>query len=76
VFICFLPLLLVRIAERKTGLTWDRIRTTMERLNLGEFSSKDGLLLQSPEPTAEQLNILKQLGISPPARLRKIDPTP
>ncbi len=31
VFICFLALLLVRIAERKTGLTWDRIRTTMER---------------------------------------------
>ncbi|MGA2732704.1 MAG: hypothetical protein ABSG35_08910 [Syntrophobacteraceae bacterium] len=55
---------------------WDRIRTTMERLHLGEFSSKDGRLLQSSEPTAEQLNILKQLGISPPARLRKIDPTP
>lgn len=48
----------------------------MERLHPGEFSSKDGRLLQSAEPTAEQLNILKQLGILPPAQLQKIDPPP
>ena len=53
VFICFLALLLVRIAERKTGFTWDRIRTAMEPLHLGEFSSKDGRLPQCTEPTAE-----------------------
>jgi transposase len=75
VFICFLALLLVRIAERKTGTTWDRIRTTMERLHLGEFSSKDGRILQCTELVPEQLNILKQLKISPPIRVQKIDLT-
>ena len=75
VFICFLALLLVRITERKTGITWDKIRTSMERLHLGEFSSKDGRVLQSTEPTPEQLNILKQLKISPPTKLQKIDLT-
>ena len=75
VFICFLALLLVRIAERKTGITWDRIRTSMERLHLGEFSSKDGRVLQCTEPTKEQLNLLKQLKISPPAKVQKIDLT-
>lgn len=69
VFLCFLALLLVRIAERRTGLTWEKIRSTMERLHLGEFSSKDGRVVQTTEPTPEQLNILKQLGISPPQRL-------
>jgi transposase len=73
VFLCFLALLLVRIAERKTGITWDRIRTIMERLHLGEFSSKDGRVLQCTEPTPEQLNVLKQLKISPPAKVQKID---
>lgn len=76
VFLCFLALLLVRIAERKTGITWDRIRTSMERLHLGEFSSKDGRVLQCTEPTPDQLNILKQLKISPPTKVQKIDLTP
>jgi transposase len=75
IFICFLALLLVRIAERKTGITWDRIRTSMDRLHLGEFSSKDGRILQCTELTPEQLNILKQLNISPPTKLQKIDLT-
>ncbi len=76
VFLCFLALLLVRIAERKTNMTWDRIRTPMERLHLGEFFSKDGRVLQTTEPTPEQLNILKQLKISPPQRIRHIQMTP
>jgi len=76
VFLCFLALLLVRIAERKTGLTWDQIRPLMERLHLGEFVSKDGRVLQTTEPTSEQLNILKQLDIAPPRRVQTIQATP
>lgn len=76
VFLCFLALLLVRIAERKTGLTWDRIRTVMERLHRIEFFSKDGRVLQTTEPTTEQLNILKQLKISPPKRMQGIQMNP
>jgi len=76
VFLCFLALLLVRIAERKTHLTWDQIRSLMERLHLGEFTSKDGRVLQTTEPTSEQLNILKQLDIAPPRRVQTIQTTP
>lgn len=76
VFLCFLALLLVRIAERKTGLTWDKIRAQMERIHLGEFLSKEGRILQVTELTREQSNILKQLKISPPQRIRHIQLTP
>lgn len=76
VFLCFLALMLVRIAERKTNLTWDTIRTQMERLHLIEFFSKDGRVLQTTEPTKEQLNILKQLKISPPKRMQDIKMNP
>ena len=76
VFLCFLALLLVRIAERKTKMTWDRIKDQIERLHLGEFFSKDGRVLQTTELTTEQLNILKQLKISPPQRIRHIQMTP
>jgi len=76
VFLCFLALLLVRIAERKTGMTWNKIKDHMERLHLGEFLSKDGRVLQTTEPTLEQLNILKQLKISTPQRVRHIEISP
>jgi transposase len=76
VFLCFLALMLVRIAERKTGLTWDRIRGVMERLHLIEFFSKDGRVLQTTEPTKEQLNIMKLLKISPPKRMQDIQMNP
>lgn len=76
VFLCFLALLLVRIAERKTNMTWDRIKAQMERLHLGEFFSKDGRVLQATELTPEQLNILKLLKIPPPQRIRNIKMTP
>lgn len=66
VLLCFLSLLLVRIVEQETGQTWDYIRSHMERLHLGEFSSKDGKILQRTELTAEQAKILKKLKISPP----------
>jgi transposase len=76
VFLCFLALLLVRIAERKTGLTWERIRTLMERLHRIEFFSKDGRVLQTTEVTAEQRNIFKSLKIPLPKRMQGIQLTP
>jgi len=76
VFLCFLALLLVRIAERKTNMTWDRIKAQMERLHLGEFFSKEGRVLQATELTPEQSNILKLLKIPPPQRIRNIKISP
>ena len=75
-FLCFLALILVRIAERKKGLARDRIRSVMERLHLIEFFSKDGRVLQTTEPTKEQLNIFKLLKISPPKRMQDIQMNP
>jgi transposase len=76
VLLCFLALLLVRIAERQTGNTWDQIRAVMERMHLGEFESKDGRILQRTELTHEQTNLLKLLNISPPPKIQKMDLAP
>lgn len=73
VLLCFLSLLLVRIAERQTGQTWDQIRAVMERCHLGEFESKDGRIFQRTELTSEQANILKMLNISPPPKLHSVN---
>ena len=76
VLLCFLALLLVRIAERQTGQTWDHLRAILERIHLGEFKSKDGRILQRTELTPDQANILKHLNISPPPKIQKVDLTP
>lgn len=72
VLLCYLSLLLVRIAERETGETWDRIRPIMDRCHLGEFSSKDGRIFQRTELTSEQVNILKRLKIAHPPSVTNV----
>ena len=73
VLICWLALLLVRIAEVETGITWAKIRREMQRLHLGEFLSKKTRILQHTELTRNQQNILKPLKIKPPKRILNID---
>jgi len=72
VLLCYLSLLLVRIAERETGETWDRIRPIMDRCHLGEFSSKDGRIFQRTELTSEQVNILNRLKLAQPPSVTNV----
>ena len=73
VLLCWLALLLIRIAEVETGLSWPRIRRHMQQQNLIDFFGKNGRILQHTEPTADQHNILNKLKISPPKRVLKVD---
>jgi transposase len=72
VLLCWLALLLVRVAEVETGQSWNKIKASMERLHLGEFINKDGRILQRTELTKEQRNILKKLKIPYPKTFKKI----
>ena len=73
VLICWLALLMVRIAEVETGMTWPTIRREMQRLHLGEFLTKKSRILQHTELTQPQQNILKSLKITPPKRILNIE---
>jgi len=73
VLLCWLALLLIRIAEIETGTTWPKIKRTMQRLNLVEFLTKDGRILQHTELIADQRNILNKLKIKPPKTVFKVD---
>ena len=73
VLLCWLALLLIRIAEVETGITWPKIRRRMQRLNLVEFLTKDGRILQHTELTSDQRNILKKLKIKRPKGVLNVD---
>jgi hypothetical protein len=69
IFLCFLALVLARIAEHKTGSTWTSIRQEMSRLQLGTFLVGQKKVSQLTELTPQQKLILKQLGIKEPAAI-------
>jgi hypothetical protein len=74
--VCWLALLLVRVAEVETGLTWPKIRRQMQQLNLIELFDNNGRILQHTELTISQRNLLKKLNINPPKRVLKVDLNP
>jgi hypothetical protein len=66
VTLCFLALVLVRVAENAVGDTWRNIRNELERMHLGEFAGPAGRVLQRTETTPRQREIFSALGIKEP----------
>ena len=75
VLICWLALLLVRIAEVETDMSWALIRGVMQRLHLGEFANEKNRVLRHTALSADQANILKKLKILPKPFV-KLEATP
>ncbi|TDA70245.1 MAG: transposase, partial [Clostridia bacterium] len=75
VLLCWLALLLIRIAENKTGQTWKNLRSTLERMHLGEFSGECGQAWQRTETTPAQQQIFKALAVKEPPRIFSINPS-
>nr|WP_225978484.1 IS1634 family transposase [Gandjariella thermophila] len=74
VLLCWLALLLIRIAETKTGQTWAAIRDELQRLHLGTFTGPAGSFRQRTELTAGQKKILAALGLPEPRRIFEATP--
>jgi transposase len=69
IFLCFLALVLARIAEYKTEVSWTSIRQEMSRLQLGQFTVDQKKVSQLTELTQRQKLILKQLDIKEPTTI-------
>ena len=75
VILCWLGLLLIRVAEVRTGRTWSRVRTILQRIRLGSFVGPHGSFRQRSELTQEQKGIYAALELAEPPLLAKLDPT-
>ena len=64
--LCWLALLLIRIAENQTGETWRTLRRELQRLHQGTFRGTAGLVHKTSETTAAQQRILHKLELDPP----------
>lgn len=72
--ISWLALLLIRIASVRTGMTWDNLRQTLERMHVGEFESKGGRFLRRTESTPQQKAMFKAIGVPEPPILLDLVP--
>jgi transposase len=74
VLLCWLALLLIRVAERRTGHTWRQINRELGRLHAITLVGPAGTVVQTTEPTTAQSGILRACGLTPPPRITTLDP--
>jgi hypothetical protein len=74
VILCWLALLLIRIAETTTASTWNKITDELDLLTLGTFTGPAGTFRQTAELTKTQRDLLAKLKIPPPRKI--IEATP
>jgi hypothetical protein len=74
VILCWLALLLARVAENACGQTWTELRRQLDRIAVGTFTGPAGTFRQRTEISPAQASVLEQLGIDPPPRIYQIIP--
>ncbi len=69
VILCWLALLLVRVAETTTGQTWPALRRDLDRLHVGTFTGPAGTFRQRTDLTRAQQAIFAKLQLAPPKQI-------
>ena len=72
VLLCWLALLLIRLAEQATGDTWRNLRFELDKLHLGRFVGPAGEVAQRTEITPRQAAIFKAAGVPEPPRYVRV----
>jgi hypothetical protein len=66
--LCWLALLLVRVAETATGHTWRNLRHELDRMHLVTLATADGRVAQRSQTTSGQKTILAALDLPEPPK--------
>jgi hypothetical protein len=74
VILCWLALLLIRIAETTAGTTWNKITDELGQLTLGTFTGPAGTFRQTADLTPAQHAILASLSIPGPKKIIQAAP--
>ncbi len=74
ILICWLGLLLIRIAERQSGHTWRRVALELQRLHQVTLAGPDGTVQQTTPPTPLAAQILGAAKVKAPPQTTAITP--
>jgi hypothetical protein len=73
--LCWLALLLIRVAETRTGDTWRNLRHELDRMHLVTFATADGRVAQRSALTGDQKTILAALDLPEPPKYLDFTPS-
>jgi transposase len=69
IVLCWLALLLIRVAETTTGQPWNQLRAQLQRIHAATFTGPAGTYRQTSELTKPQRDLLTALDIPTPPRI-------
>ncbi|MGH8300200.1 MAG: IS1634 family transposase [Steroidobacteraceae bacterium] len=72
--LCWLALLLMRVAETEVGDTWRNLRNELDRMHLVTLATNEGTVAQRTELTPGHRRILKALKLPEPPRFYDFTP--
>jgi hypothetical protein len=72
--LCWLALLLIRVAETRTSDTWRNLRHELDRMHLVTFATADGHVAQRSDLTSGQKTILAALDLPEPPKYLDFTP--
>ena len=72
VLLCWLALLLIRVAENQTGQTWPAMRRELQRISLGTFTGPAGTFRQRTEIPKTARDLLAALDIDVPRKIHEL----
>ena len=72
--LCWLALLLIRVAETRTGDTWRNLRHELDRMHLVTLATADGSVAQRSALTSDQQTILAALDLPEPPKYLDFTP--
>ena len=72
--LCWLALLLIRVAENATGDTWRNLRHELDRMHLVTLATADGRVAQRSAATPGQQHILRALDLREPPKFFDFTP--
>lgn len=68
VLLCWLALLLIRIAETESGDSWHQLKKIFRSLQAADHATPHGTITQTNQLTAEQKRVLHAINVKPPKR--------
>ena len=76
VILCWLALLLIRVAENTAGQPWNRIRAGLQRQHAVTWTGPAGTFRQTTDLTKPLRDLYTALNIEPPKKILALDPAP
>jgi Transposase DDE domain len=76
IVLCWLALLLMRVAENTAGQHWNRIRAELQRQHAVTWTGPAGTFRQTTDLTKPLRDLYTALSIEPPKKILALDPAP